>query len=63
VNDFLLDLLLPKTDRVVFIQWAVMGVVWVIAIASVWRQPKDIRQFVLGLVMVNLGWFGVRTIH
>ena len=63
MSDLVVDLLLPRTDRVVAIQWIVMSVLWVVAIAAVWHQPRDIRQFVLGLVMVNLGWFGVRMIH
>jgi len=63
VSDFLIDLALPKTDRVVAIQWIVMTIVWTIAIVAVRGQDRDIRHFVLGLMMLNLGWFAVRTVH
>ncbi len=61
--DWLLDLLLPETDRAVAIQWIVMAVVWAVVIAVTWRRDRDIRHFVWGLAMLNLGWFAARTVH
>jgi hypothetical protein len=63
VPEFLLDLLLPKTDRVVFIQWTVMAPFWLAVIVATRRQSKDIRTFVYGLAMINLAWFAARTVH
>lgn len=61
--DFLLDLLLPRTDRVVAIQWLVMTPFWLIIFVLVRHQPKDTRLFVYGLAMLNLAWFAARTVH
>lgn len=64
MGDFLVDLLLPKTDRVVAYQWIVMiGVVWPIAIFAVRKADRDIKHFVWGLAMLNLAWFAARTVH
>ncbi|MFT7473391.1 MAG: hypothetical protein ACI81L_000306 [Verrucomicrobiales bacterium] len=61
--EFLLDLLLPKTDRVVFIQLAIMAPFWLALIIATRRQSKDLRTFVYGLAMLNVAWFAARTIH
>ncbi len=45
------------------IQWIVMAVVWSVMIALTWRRDRDIRHFVWGLAMLNLGWFAARTVH
>lgn len=63
VKDFLLDLALPRTDRVVLMQWVVMIPVWIGALFVSRKQPKDIRVFILGLIIMNLAWFGFRMIH
>lgn len=63
MSDFLLDLALPKTDRVVLIQTIVMACVWLIVIPATWRVNRDVRTFVWGLFMLNLGWFAARTVH
>ena len=63
MGDFFLDLLLPKTDRVVGIQWIVMSAFWFLVIALTWRKERDIRHFVWGLAMLNLAWFAARVIH
>ncbi len=63
MKEFLLDLALPETDRVVAIQWIVMGAVWAVALFSVRRRDRDIRHFVLGLAVFNLAWFAARTVH
>ncbi|MDW3179682.1 MAG: hypothetical protein R8J94_19985 [Acidimicrobiia bacterium] len=61
--DFLLDLLLPKTDRIVAIQWLVMTPFWLIMIVLTRKLQKETRLFVYGLAMMNLAWFAARTIH
>lgn len=61
--DFLLDLLLPRTDRVVVIQTIVMACFWAVVIALTWGQERDIRHFVWGICMLNVGWFAARTVH
>ncbi|MGI9601632.1 MAG: hypothetical protein ACR2QE_07100 [Acidimicrobiales bacterium] len=61
--DFILELALPRTDAGVAVQWAVMVPVWVIALVVTRRADPDIRRFVLGLVLFNLAWFVVRTLH
>ncbi len=63
MKDFLLDLALPRTDRVVFIQWIVMGVFWVGVFVATRAKSRDIRQFILGIAMLNLAWFAFRTVH
>ena len=63
VPDFIVDLLLPATDRAVAIQWSIMIPFWIVALVAVRRQSRDIRTFVLGLAVINLAWFAARTIH
>lgn len=63
MSDFLLDLALPTTDRVVFIQWIVMSIFWVAMFVGSRKWSKDIRLFVYGIAMLNLAWFAFRTVH
>ncbi len=63
MGDFVIDLFLPKTDRIVLIQTVVMALFWLVAIPVTWRFERDARQFVWGLAMLNIGWFAVRTVH
>lgn len=63
MSEFFLDLVLPKTDRMVLIQTVVMGVFWLVAVVLTWRQPRDIRHFVWGLATMNAAWFALRTVH
>jgi hypothetical protein len=63
VRDLLLDLLLPETDRGAVTQWIVMGVVWLVVLVSTRRWRREYRQFLVGLAIVNLAWFAVRTVH
>jgi len=58
-----LDVVLPKTDRTVAIQWAVMGPIWLFAIALSWQLERDIRHFIWGLCTINLAWFLARMVH
>jgi hypothetical protein len=63
MGEFLLDVFLPKTDRTVLIQTVVMTCFWAIVVPLTWRQERDIRHFVWGLFMLNVGWFAARTVH
>ena len=61
--ELLLDLLLPKTDRGVALQWSIMLPFWLIVFVVTRHQSRDIRMFIYGVAMLNLAWFGARTIH
>ena len=63
VGEFLLDLLLPKTDRVVFIQWGIAAAFWPVALFMTRKAAKDTRTFVIGLAVLNIAWFAARTVH
>lgn len=63
VSELLLDLVLPKTDQTVAIQWAIMGPIWLLAIGFSWQVERDIRHFIWGLCMINFAWFMARMIH
>jgi len=60
---WLSELLLPVTDRAVAIQWAVMAPIWIIAAWWSRKLDKDIRLFIIGLIVANLAWFAARTVH
>lgn len=60
---FLRDLALPKTDRMVTIQWIVMAIFWIGPLLWARGQDRDIRHFVWGLAMMNLAWFAFRAVH
>lgn len=61
--EFLVDLALPKTDRAVAIQWAVMVPLWLAVFYFTRKQSKDARLFIYGVAMLNLAWFAFRTVH
>ena len=61
--DFLVDLALPKTDRAVAIQWAVMVPLWLVVFYATRNRSKDVRLFIYGVAMLNLAWFALRTVH
>lgn len=63
MRDLLLDLLLPKTDRTVAIQWIVAFCFWLPVIWLTRHQERDIKHFVWGLAVANLAWFAFRTVH
>lgn len=62
-TNLLLDIVLPKTDRVVAIQWAIMGPIWLLGIGFSWQLERDLKHFVWGLCMINFAWFMARMIH
>ena len=63
VPDIVMDLLLPPTDRAVAVQWAVMTPFWIVVLITTRGWNKDVRTFLMGLAMLNLAWFAVRTLH
>jgi len=63
VKQFLLDIVLPRTDRAVFIQWALAVPFWIGVAIAIRRQSKDVKTFAVGLAVLNLAWFAVRTVH
>jgi hypothetical protein len=63
MRDFLLDLVLPPSDRAVMIQWAVMVPFWLAVLVVTRHRSKDTRTFIIGLAVLNLAWFAARTIH
>jgi len=63
LTDAVLNVLLPSTDRVVFIQWAVCALFWPLPLWWASRQERDKKHFIYGLAMANLAWFAIRTVH
>ena len=63
MGEFLTDLFLPKTDRVVLIQTIVMAAFWLVVIPLTWKAERDTRHFIWGIAMLNAGWFAARTVH
>jgi len=63
LTDAALNVLLPSTDRVVFIQWAVCALFWPLPLYWASRQERDKKHFIYGLAMTNLAWFALRTVH
>ncbi len=65
IGTFLLDIFLPRTDRIVFIQWAIMTPFWLLVLVVTFRRTpvKEYRQFAVGLAVMNLAWFCARMIH
>ena len=63
MREFLTGLALPKTDAMVFVQWAVMVPMWLIVFVVTRKRSKDARLFIYGLAMLNLAWFALRAVH
>ncbi len=62
-SDVFLDIVLPKTDRTVGIQWAVLGPIWLLLLGYSWTQDRDIKHFIWGIVVITFAWFLARMIH
>jgi len=58
-----LDVILPRTDRIVAIQWAIMGPLWLFFVGLSWGYERDIRHFIQGLCLITFAWFLARMIH
>ncbi len=61
--ELLRDLALPKSDRAVFIQWAIVASFWIAVFIAIRHRSRDARMFVYGVAMLNLAWFALRTVH
>ncbi len=58
----MIDLLLPSTDGGVAVQVALLAVTGPAAIALSWRN-RDVRTFVIGVVVIIAAWMALRTVH
>ena len=63
VDDLFLDLLLPETDRGAITQWVVMAIVWTGVLLATRGWRREYRLFLIGLAVMNIAWFAVRTVH
>lgn len=63
MDEFLLDLALPETDRQVAIQWIVALAAWPAVLFAVRKTSRDVRLFVSGLAVMNVALFALRTVH
>lgn len=63
MRELLLDLVLPKTDQGVFIQWGIAAFFWLAVFVGTRKINKDVRTFIYGLAMLNIAWFAFRTLH
>ena len=63
MKEFLLDLFLPPTDRIVAIQWAIAIPLWIAAVFGARNASRDVKHFVWGICMMNLAWFTIRAAH
>lgn len=59
----MLELLLPRTDAGVYVQWAVMVPLWLTLLITTRQWSKDARLFMWGLATVNVAWFMIRMAH
>ena len=58
-----LDIVLPRTDRIVAIQWAIMGPLWLFFVGLSWGYERDIRHFIQGVCLITFSWMLARMIH
>ncbi len=56
------DLLLPRTDGGVLVQVLVVVPLLVGGLVAVRRQ-RELRTFVLGVLLVTVGFMGLRALH
>ena len=63
VPEWMVDLLLPRTDDGVTVQWAVMLPFWLVVVVATRRWSKDARMLIWGLATINLAWFLLRMAH
>ena len=63
MGDLLLDIALPRTDAGVAAQWIAIAVIWPVALVAVRNRSRDIKLFVVGLAVLNVALFALRTVH
>ena len=59
----MVDLLLPRTDDGVTVQWAVMIPFWLVVVLTTRHWSKDARLLIWGMATMNLAWFLLRMAH
>lgn len=63
VPDWLLDLLLPTTDRAATTQWLVAAVVFAGLLPVAFRRNREVGLLVTGIATCTLAWFLIRMAH
>lgn len=56
------EVFLPRTDAAVAVQAIVAAAVLTSTLIIVRRDP-DLRIFVIGVAVMTVAWFGVRSLH
>jgi hypothetical protein len=56
------DVLLPRTDHAVVVQALVVFPLLMAALVFA-RRDREWRTFILGLLVITLGFFGLRALH
>ena len=59
----IVDLLFPRTDRVVFIEVLVVVPLLVLLVWATWSKGKDVSLFTIGLLVFTISFFAARTLH
>ncbi|HSL58474.1 MAG TPA: hypothetical protein VK866_11580 [Acidimicrobiales bacterium] len=62
MTDVLTEIILPRTDAGVLAQAIGAGLVFLIALVLVRRQP-ELRLLVLGIATMTAAGFGLRALH
>lgn len=57
-----MDVLLPRTDAAVLVQALVVFPALGAALVLL-RRDREWRVLVLGMLMLTLAWFGLRSVH
>ena len=60
--DFILDILLPSTDKGVVFQFSVVVLLFGLTLWRFWRNPEA-RFLTVGMGLVSLGFMGLRALH
>ena len=59
----MLELLLPRTDAGVAVQWLVASGFWLVVLVTSRRIDHSLRLLLWGLATINLAWFMLRMAH
>jgi hypothetical protein len=62
LQNILIDILLPKTDRLVFIELIVVAPIFAFWIFKAWPN-EDHRLLAVGVSVFTLAWFALRILH
>lgn len=61
--DLIVDLLFPRTDRLVAIEVAVVVPLLVALVSWAWRRGEDVRLFGVGVAVFTVAFMAARTLH